>query len=234
MSTISSMSAANRIGALSRSPSPNTTGEACSSHYRARYYDPQTGRFLIEDPMEFEAGVNFYRYTLNNPTNFRDPDGMDIAVVENGPTQGNPIGHTAIAITGYGVFSFGNNTKCGSSHSDYLRREAPRRNTVVYIIKTTPAQDAAALADLQKQGKCERELPRTFGNCSSISNSALNAAGIPTLPQFNPITGAPLFSNDFVPGSAGLRAGDAGANSVNILKNSPTLPGGLQGFEPRQ
>ena len=49
-----------------------------SSYYRARYYDPQTGRFLKEDPMGFEAGVNFYSYALNSAPNFRDPDGMDI------------------------------------------------------------------------------------------------------------------------------------------------------------
>src|SRR5262249_1198669 len=31
--------------------------------YRARYYDPQTGSFLSEDPKDFGAGdPNFYRY----------------------------------------------------------------------------------------------------------------------------------------------------------------------------
>ena len=220
------------IGRLLNALLPHKNSRAW--YYRARYYDPQTGRFLNEDPMRFDAGVNFYRYTLNNPANFRDPDGMDIAVIENGPTEGNPIGHTAIAITGHGIYSFGNNTVCGSSLKKYLQREAPRRNTVIFIIKTTPAQDAAALADLQKNGSCQRTLPITFGNCSSISNSALTAAGIPAPPAFNPITGEPVFPSDFVPGSAGVRAGAAGASTVNIPKNSPTIPGGLQGFEPVQ
>ncbi|MGH0036456.1 MAG: RHS repeat-associated core domain-containing protein [Myxococcota bacterium] len=31
-------------------------------HYRARTYDPTLGRFLSEDPLGFEAGVNFYAY----------------------------------------------------------------------------------------------------------------------------------------------------------------------------
>ncbi len=44
--------------------------------YRARYYDPTTGRFLSEDPMGFHASdFNFYRYVLNNPVNFVDPFG---------------------------------------------------------------------------------------------------------------------------------------------------------------
>ena len=50
--------------------------------HRARYYDPTIGRFISEDPTQFGAGVNFYGYTLESPTNFRDPDGLDIAVVE--------------------------------------------------------------------------------------------------------------------------------------------------------
>lgn len=46
------------------------------SYYRARYYDPSTGRFLSEDPIQFVGGLNFYRYTRNSPTNFRDALGL--------------------------------------------------------------------------------------------------------------------------------------------------------------
>ena len=45
-------------------------------YYRARYYDPTTGRFLSEDPVRFQAGVNFYSYVRNNPLNFVDPAGL--------------------------------------------------------------------------------------------------------------------------------------------------------------
>jgi RHS repeat-associated protein len=43
--------------------------------YRARYYDPSTGRFLGEDPIGFQGGVNLYAYVDNNPPNFRDSSG---------------------------------------------------------------------------------------------------------------------------------------------------------------
>ncbi len=46
-------------------------------YYRARYYDPEVGRFLNEDPIGFEAGVNFYAYVGNNPVNYSDPDGLE-------------------------------------------------------------------------------------------------------------------------------------------------------------
>ena len=48
------------------------------SYYRARYYDPQAGRFLGEDPIRFVGGgSNFYAYVGNSATNFRDPSGLD-------------------------------------------------------------------------------------------------------------------------------------------------------------
>jgi len=43
-------------------------------YYRARYYDPQTGRFLSEDPAR--SGINFYRYVQNNPIDGTDPSGL--------------------------------------------------------------------------------------------------------------------------------------------------------------
>ena len=44
-------------------------------YYRARYYDPQIGRFISEDPLGFKAGMNFYAYVGNNPINRNDPTG---------------------------------------------------------------------------------------------------------------------------------------------------------------
>jgi RHS repeat-associated protein len=50
-------------------------------YYRARYYDPEIGRFISEDPLGFGAGdVNFYVYVGNNPVNFNDPSGKIIGI----------------------------------------------------------------------------------------------------------------------------------------------------------
>lgn len=45
--------------------------------YRARYYDPNPGRFLSEDPAKFKGGANFYRYVKNNAVNRVDPFGLN-------------------------------------------------------------------------------------------------------------------------------------------------------------
>jgi RHS repeat-associated protein len=48
---------------------------------RARYYDPNAGRFISEDPTGFSAGNNFYQYVLNDPLNSIDPLGLDTTVI---------------------------------------------------------------------------------------------------------------------------------------------------------
>ena len=55
-------------------------------YYRARYYDPASGRFSGEDPIGFKGGINFYRYVHNLPTTSRDPFGYqkcDAGLPEN-------------------------------------------------------------------------------------------------------------------------------------------------------
>ncbi|MCB2186250.1 MAG: hypothetical protein KQJ78_07520 [Deltaproteobacteria bacterium] len=48
----------------------------------ARFYDPQSGRFLSEDPLGPEAGTNLYQYAGSDPVNSMDPSGLQ--------PQGNP------------------------------------------------------------------------------------------------------------------------------------------------
>ncbi len=46
-------------------------------YYRARFYDPNLGRFISEDPIGFGGGdVNLYGYVKNQPLWFRDPRGL--------------------------------------------------------------------------------------------------------------------------------------------------------------
>jgi RHS repeat-associated protein len=46
-------------------------------YYRARMYDPEKGRFLQRDPLDYTDSMNLYQYGLDNPTKFGDPFGLD-------------------------------------------------------------------------------------------------------------------------------------------------------------
>jgi RHS repeat-associated protein len=48
--------------------------EAGLQYHRARHHDPETGRWVNEDPAGFEDGANEYRYAGNGPPNTASPD----------------------------------------------------------------------------------------------------------------------------------------------------------------
>jgi len=45
-------------------------------HMRARYYEPEVGRFMSKDPLGLMGGINIYAYVGNNPVNYNDPFGL--------------------------------------------------------------------------------------------------------------------------------------------------------------
>lgn len=49
-------------------------------YYRARYYSPDLGRFISEDPIGFEGASdsNLYAYAGNNPADFTDSRGLAV------------------------------------------------------------------------------------------------------------------------------------------------------------
>jgi len=83
-------------------------------YMRARYYDPEVGRFISEDPLGVEGGdVNLYVYVGNNPLLLIDPWGLF--------QDEHPL-----VIWG----------KYGPTHSEFMReREVPKELTEV-LLKT--------------------------------------------------------------------------------------------------
>lgn len=241
--------------------------ETMLDFFGARYLSSTQGRFTSPDPfsiiqmrqsapndakthsafMQFIGDPrrwNRFAYAINSPLVFTDKTGLDIMIIENGPTKGNPLGHTAIAITGRGVYSMGNadaerqqdrnNNILGGGVKDYLEREIPRRDTTLIIIKTTAAQDAAAAAALMDMAKTrpmlQSDVNLAADNCSTRVNEALDAAGIAQA------------GNPTIPGSAGLRVKvDGGLQETPTVIEVPKNSTGfllselkvIQQFEPK-
>jgi len=78
-------------------------GEVGLFYYRNRFYNPQIGRFISEDPVGFAGGdINLYRYVYDNPTNFTDPEGLWVV-----QAIGTGLGAGFAAWQNYGDFKSG-------------------------------------------------------------------------------------------------------------------------------
>jgi len=58
-------------------------------HMRARYYSPETRRFLNADPIGFAAGTNWFAYVGGSPVMCVDPRGLDAYIFYDSSTYGH-------------------------------------------------------------------------------------------------------------------------------------------------
>jgi RHS repeat-associated protein len=63
-------------------------------YFRARWYDPITGRWLSNDPIGISGGLNQYVFCANNPVNFVDPRGQEVYEVRPGLYYDTSSGET--------------------------------------------------------------------------------------------------------------------------------------------
>ncbi|NDK09028.1 hypothetical protein EOM39_07370, partial [Candidatus Gracilibacteria bacterium] len=54
---------------------------------RARYYNPQLGRFISRDPIDISDDVNLYTYVGNNPVNYVDRMGLEKILIMYSPNH---------------------------------------------------------------------------------------------------------------------------------------------------
>lgn len=128
------------------------------------------------------ANARAYEYVANNPINWVDPLGLETAVQIGARAPGsiNIFGHAAVATSGQGVYSFGTTTSPASSFSDYLAKQAGYRDSMVYVLPTTPEQEKLINDYLSS---LEDNLPAVPGkdsgdNCAARTNAALKKAGL--------------------------------------------------------
>ena len=165
-------------------------------------------------------------YVEGNPMNHIDPEGLDVVVVTGGRRETrNPFGHTAVGVSGVGIYSYGNNTLLGSSPLDYVETQARFRDQQITIIPRTQFQDKAAFENLMGNG-C-KNCVGILDNCAVRTDTALRSAGVST--NLSPLPGgvardamrAPGAVNYYIPKGSPIPAA-----IVDALKpfNPPNVP----------
>jgi len=59
-------------------------------YMRARYYDPEVGRFINKDPIKYLGGLNLFTYVGNNPIFEGDPLGVQPYQIPRIPPEWQP------------------------------------------------------------------------------------------------------------------------------------------------
>ena len=162
-------------------------------------------------------------YVGGNPMSHIDPNGLDVVVVTGGYRGGaNIFGHTAMAVQGYGMFSYGNDTLLGSSPLEYVQEQSRYRDQLITFIPTTPAQDAAAAAFFAtKPGK---NSVGYLENCAVRTNQGLEAAGLPV--SGIPFPGGVARNAAMLPGATSYRVPRNGPIPDEVLNRLPLFNGG--------
>jgi RHS repeat-associated protein len=165
-------------------------------YYRARYYDPSTGRFISEDPISVEGGPNFYAYVQNNPANLMDPSGLLSVCCRHVKSTGYLACHCFI--------QFSNGDTFGAYKDGwglFLRNNYQDDHPVRWPSKCYPLPGSSCVED--KVRKAADNLPRVSGGrvygFDGSSNTppaqALRDAGVPfKFPSCAWLSGDPLWN----------------------------------------
>ena len=111
--------------------------EADVYYYKARFYDPELGRFLQSDPIGYGAGMNMYGYVSGDPVNYKDPTGTaDDEIVVKGYRL---AGYPGFGGSGVGLVKYTAGRSADSSES----RAKPNSAVDEIVVKSAPKPAAS-------------------------------------------------------------------------------------------
>ena len=149
-------------------------------NYRFRYFDPTIGRFLSEDPILFDGGIDFYRYAENNPVTEADPLGLDTKVCYY-PSSNQPWGHI-----GFGLPQEGQDGTSGfyptGNPFDSPGKVKPDTEHKPTQCKTIPApkdKDQCMLQCQQDRTKNPGDYKVFSRQCTSFVRDCMKKCGLP-------------------------------------------------------
>jgi RHS repeat-associated protein len=187
-------------------------------YYRARYYDPQFGRFLSEDGFRFQAGVNFYPYTSDNPVNFIDPSGFNQCSVD---ARCWPIEKFNLGALGFKhcfLTVVDKDSKChdisgGPDHGllhEWDNPSSPRPTAVTYNHSAVPCTMVdCIILTVPQINNLKLPYKAATQNSNSALATVLSACGLADLIQYAP-GGAWGTSKQLLPSSGGGTGGGGG------------------------
>jgi RHS repeat-associated protein len=153
-------------------------------YFRARYYHPTLQRFISEDPIGLQGGVNLFAYVENRPVFARDPLGLDVTISLYQCCGG--FNHIGIGVNvdaptytvGFYPAAVNNPLGTGVVTADSFRA-GPFVDSVT--LHTTPEQDRQIQDFINAVTKNPRRysFPAIGGrHCGTFVQDALAAAGI--------------------------------------------------------
>ena len=77
-------------------------------NFRARWYDPITGRWLSKDPIGLSGGLNLYAFCGNDPVNYADSSGLSVWFDTYNKILKDEYGDVLDLSDDIGLFSIGN------------------------------------------------------------------------------------------------------------------------------
>ena len=137
-------------------------------YFGARYYDPEVGRFLGVDPVDFQEGnlhsFNRFAYGNNNPVKYKDPDGgYAEAAVEA----------LSLAI---GIDSFRQNFNAGNRLAATVDGLGVAADVILTALPGIPGVAGLGIKSLREGGELAAKRSGTFTEISIEAKATRNSA----------------------------------------------------------